>query len=78
MTNTHQGSNPLLFEQFYGLTEFAALVGVHKSTIVRWVQGGKLRPAHKNPGRVGPYLFHADDVARAKRHIQRRRRKAAA
>jgi hypothetical protein len=32
------------------------------STISRWVQLGKLKPARKLPGKNGPFLFHRADV----------------
>lgn len=34
------------------------------STIVRYVQAGKLRPSRKLPGRTGAYLFWRADVER--------------
>lgn len=34
------------------------------STIVRYVQSGKLRPSRRLPGKNGPYLFWRADVQR--------------
>lgn len=38
------------------------LGGLDRSTLVRWVQLGKLHPAQKLPGPNGAYLFRRRDV----------------
>lgn len=40
-----------------GTTEAADRLGVDRSTLVLWVQLGKVQPAMKLPGRTGAYLF---------------------
>lgn len=43
-----------------GSAEAADILGLHKSTITRWVQAGKLTPALTGPG--GIYLFTRDHI----------------
>lgn len=38
------------------------LGGIDRTTLVRWVQAGKIRPIHKLPGPNGAYLFHRADI----------------
>lgn len=40
----------------------ALLDDLDRSTLVRWVQAGKLKPAKKLPGLRGAYLFDRRDV----------------
>ena len=42
--------------------EAAARAGVKPRTLHRWVQSGRLAPAHKLPGDTGAYLFTPDAV----------------
>lgn len=41
-----------------------ALGGIDRSTLVRWVQTDKIRPAMKLPGRRGAYLFQRSEIDR--------------
>lgn len=45
-----------------GAAEACDLLGIDRSTIARWVQLGKLKPAHKLPGLRGAFLFHRRDI----------------
>lgn len=45
-----------------GSAEVCRILDVHQSTIGRWVASGRLRPAHKLPGRNGARLFARADV----------------
>lgn len=45
-----------------GTVEAAAILGLERSTLSRWVQLGKLTPAHKLPGKNGAVLFHRSDI----------------
>jgi predicted site-specific integrase-resolvase len=46
-----------------GSSEARAILGdIDRSTLVRWVQLGKLAPAQKLPGPNGAYLFRRSDV----------------
>jgi len=42
----------------------AAILGVHKSTVTRWIAAGKL-PAQRSPG--GHYRIRPSDVAKMER-----------
>lgn len=50
------------------LTQYQAAerAGVHDRTIRKWVDAGKLTPAHQFPGPKGLKLFWIEDVDRAK------------
>lgn len=39
-------------------------LGIDRSTLIRWVQDGRIVPAFKYPHRNGAYLFDRDDVER--------------
>ncbi len=41
----------------------AKAVGMERSTLVRWVQTGRVRPSSKLPGPTGAYLFSPSDAA---------------
>lgn len=43
-------------------TEAAAILGLERSTVVRWVWAGRLSPSMKVAGATGTYLFHRADV----------------
>lgn len=45
-----------------GSAEVCRILDVHQSTIGRWVTSGRLRTAHKLPGRNGARLFERADV----------------
>lgn len=46
-----------------GSTEARELLGgIDRSTLVRWVQLGRIKPAQKLPGPNGAYLFRRRDV----------------
>lgn len=42
--------------------EVCELLGVDRSTLVRWVQLGRLEATYKFPGRNGAYLFDRDVI----------------
>jgi excisionase family DNA binding protein len=45
-----------------GSAEAATILGVNKSTIIRWVAAGKLQPLQKLHGANGLYVFNRDDI----------------
>lgn len=44
------------------VAEAAALIGVDRSTINRWITRGRLAPTRKLPGRTGTTLVSSADV----------------
>lgn len=42
--------------------EACEILAKDRATITRWVEAGKLTPAHKLPGRTGAFLFSRADV----------------
>lgn len=49
-----------------GSTEAAALIGVERSTITRWIDKGWIAPAMRLSSSNGALLFTRDEVLRAK------------
>jgi len=49
-------------EDLIGTAEVCALLGVDRSTVKRWVDRGRLKPAGKLPGATGAYLFRRGDA----------------
>lgn len=47
-----------------GITDIANRLGLDRSTVFRWVQLGRLTPAHKMPGTTGALLFEPEEVER--------------
>lgn len=45
-----------------GSTEARRLLHIERSTLTRWVQLGRIKPAQKLPGTTGAYLFHRSDI----------------
>jgi excisionase family DNA binding protein len=45
-----------------GTSAVCELLGVDRSTVKRWVDRGRLKPAGKLPGPTGAYLFRRGDV----------------
>lgn len=41
------------------------LDGISRSTLIRWVDAGRIIPATRLPGHTGAYLFYPSEVARA-------------
>ncbi|MFC8733588.1 helix-turn-helix domain-containing protein [Luteimicrobium sp. NPDC057192] len=41
-----------------------SMLGIDRSTLVRWVQDGRITPAFKYPGSNGAYLFDRADIER--------------
>lgn len=48
--------------QLLTTAQVAREVGRDRSTIVRWVQAGKLTPVHTLPTTKGAHLFNAEDI----------------
>ncbi|MBD3941977.1 helix-turn-helix domain-containing protein [Microbacterium sp. NEAU-LLC] len=44
--------------------EAAEVLGVNRSTLIRWVQKGRLAPAMTVPGYRGHFLFDPDEIDR--------------
>lgn len=40
------------------------LNNIDKATLSRWVRDGKVKPAHKLPGRNGAFLFDRAEIGR--------------
>lgn len=74
MDESHRSENPLLFQQFVTTAQAAKALGVGPMQVARDVRKGRIRPAHKMPGRTGAYLFTPEEVRRAARTIRRRRK----
>lgn len=49
-------------EPFIGAAEAAQILRIHVATLGRWVKSGIITPAHKLPGKNGPYVFNRADV----------------
>jgi excisionase family DNA binding protein len=45
-----------------GSREAAEMLGIDRATLVRWIEGGKIVPLQKLPGKTGSYLFRREDV----------------
>ena len=45
-----------------GSAEACRILEVHPATLLRWIDGGKISPAHKLPGKNGAYLFNRGDI----------------
>lgn len=41
-------------------------LNIDRSTLTRWVVSGRIKPAHKNPGLRGAYVFDAAEVQRVR------------
>jgi predicted site-specific integrase-resolvase len=48
-----------------GTVATADMIGIERSTLVRWVQLGRIVPAMRLPGRTGAYLFYRSEVETA-------------
>ncbi len=47
-----------------GSAEACSILGIHGSTLGRWVKAGRIAPVHQNPGANGAMLFDRADVER--------------
>ncbi|NHN55809.1 helix-turn-helix domain-containing protein [Calidifontibacter sp. DB0510] len=56
--------------------EACEALGVHPSTLSRWVQNGRIIPARKLPGLRGPFLFPPSEIKRLKAELARDARTA--
>lgn len=45
------------------VSEAAAVLGVDRKTILRWITANELQATRKLPGRTGSYLLDAETVA---------------
>lgn len=45
-----------------GLTEASERLGIHRTTLFRWVQLGRVAPVLKLPGATGAMLFDPADI----------------
>lgn len=53
-----------------GTAEAAAMLGVSRETLTRWVKTGKIAARQKLPGRTGAYLFSYAAVARLRAELE--------
>jgi len=60
-------------DRLIGSKEAAQMLGIDRSTLIRWIRQGKIAPADKWEGHTGPYQFAYADVARL---VAERRRAA--
>lgn len=49
-------------ETLISAAEAAALLGIDRSTLTRWVKAGRVEAAHKNPHQNGALLFELATV----------------
>jgi predicted site-specific integrase-resolvase len=61
----HQSNTDLLTS-----AETATRLGIDRGTLTRWVQGGRIAPAMKLPGKNGPALFAPAAVAALKAELE--------
>lgn len=54
-----------------GTAEAAAQLNVHRSTLTRMVEAGKLKPAVRGEGIRGSMFFYRSEVDRAKKRQQK-------
>ena len=47
-----------------GSAEACRILGVHVSTLTRWVATGEVKAAHKLPSKNGAYLFARAEIER--------------
>lgn len=45
-----------------GSAEATTILDIHRATLIRWVEQGKLRAVHKLPSVNGAYLFDRSEV----------------
>lgn len=48
--------------ELVGSSEVCRILTINPSTVGRWVESGRLKPAHKLPGKNGAYLFNRRDI----------------
>jgi len=58
------GTTPVLFTPVLTTREVAEVLGIHRATLVAWVEAGHAHPSRKMPGPNGSYVFDADEVDR--------------
>lgn len=49
--------------ELIGSADVCALLGIERSTLIRWVQLGQVTAAIKMPGKSGAYLFDSEYIA---------------
>lgn len=50
--------------ELIGSADVCALLGIERSTLIRWVQLGQVKYTIKMPGKSGAYLFDPEYIAR--------------
>lgn len=50
-----------------GTVEAAATLNVDRTTLVRWISRGKVKPFVRGTGRTGEYMFLRSDIENVKR-----------
>lgn len=55
--------------QFMSSAETAARLNIHRSTLTRWVQQGKIAPVIKGDGVRGAMFFERKEVARVQKSL---------
>ena len=49
-------------EHLIGSADACDILGIDRSTLIRWVQLGKITPVQRLPGQTGAFLFARGDV----------------
>lgn len=62
--------------QYLGAAEVAERLGIHRSTLTRWITTGRIKPAMQMPGSSGAYLFRQADVEGLRREIDAEQKSA--
>jgi excisionase family DNA binding protein len=57
-------------EELVGSGEACEIIGVPRTTFLRWVAEGRIEPTHVNPGRTGAKLFARADVDQLARDVK--------
>jgi excisionase family DNA binding protein len=57
-------------ETLVGSEEASRIIGVPRSTFLRWVQRGRVPHPTKMPGLSGAYLFFRADIEQLAREVQ--------
>ena len=58
-------------KKFITTEQAAEQLNVHRSTLTRWVQAGKVKPAVKGEGIRGEMFFYQSEINRVKRSLER-------
>lgn len=63
---SHLLTFPPMADRLLDTAEAARQLGIARSTLLDWVNNGKIAIAWRGKGLRGPYLFHPAEIARVK------------